>query len=200
MPTFEEVCRKVINNPQFLYKILIGGLLCFVPPFSLLAFGYLYEQTRQIRHTGQLELPDWDRWDILVASGVRFLLLFLAFFMLPIAVGGLVFRIFDSITFGLFFIVEYLTFALFCLAAPTLFAWGLLRYQLRQQWRDTLAFRHLWPALAPVLPHLLVPTFAFWGLMAATLPLYGFAFFAGMALFLPYATLCLLVQRPRRHR
>ena len=51
---------------------------------NLFAFGYLYRYTQQIRATGDLDLPSWDNWGGLLADGLRFLITWLIYWLLPV--------------------------------------------------------------------------------------------------------------------
>lgn len=59
-------------------KVAIGSLVClFMPIVPVFPFLFLYGYTaRVVRHilqSGDLYLPEWDRWDELLADGLRIL-------------------------------------------------------------------------------------------------------------------------------
>src|SRR5688500_894251 len=51
----------VFQDPQWLKKVAIGGLLVFVPIFGwLVIFGYFMRNIRQVAVGSDLPLPEWD--------------------------------------------------------------------------------------------------------------------------------------------
>ena len=90
MPIFEEVFNRLIKSPRFGVKFLIGGLLSFVPILNIFAFGYLYRLSRAVRKSGQPALPAWNNWSGLFLDGLRFGVVWLVFWVLPILLASLI--------------------------------------------------------------------------------------------------------------
>ena len=73
MPSLEAVCGRLFGRPCWIPKV-IWGALCFIPVINLFAFGYLLEYARQIRHSSDWDLPDWNQhqFSTLFLNGFRF--------------------------------------------------------------------------------------------------------------------------------
>ena len=74
MPSLEAVCGRLFGRPGWIPKVIWGGALCFIPVINLFAFGYLLEYARQIRHSSDWDLPDWNQhqFSTLFLNGFRF--------------------------------------------------------------------------------------------------------------------------------
>lgn len=190
MPSLEAVCGRLFGRPGWIPKVLWGGALCFIPILNLFAFGYLLEYGRQIRQSNQWDLPDWRDQDIptLLLSGIRLLLLLLAFIGTPLLVGWILSLLILGLSFGMLGIIAYFPLAAAGFAAPFLFLASLHAYledgifsnsfQLQKVYRSALAY---WPKLG-------LPVIAFWGIFLLALPLYGISFFLGVWVLIAYST------------
>ena len=103
MPSLEAVCGRLFGRPGWIPKVIWGGALCFIPVINLFAFGYLLEYARQIRHSGDWDLPDWNQhqFSTLFLNGFRFFLLILAFVGCPLLVGYLLSMLILGMSFGM---------------------------------------------------------------------------------------------------
>lgn len=188
-PIFEEVLRSLLKSPGLWQKLLVGGLLSFIPVVNLLAFGYLFRVSRSVRASGRPSLPDWqlrDDWRGLLFDGLRFAVVWLAFWLLPVLLAVLVSWLVTLVFLGA------LTNVFFCSAvlyATVLFSSALYRYNMRKDFNDlldlNLIFRMTWMEL----PRLLIPLFFFLGLLLWLLPFYGFSFFGGFLVLITYTGL-----------
>ena len=90
-----------------------GGALCFIPILNLFAFGYLLEYARQIRQSSHWDLPEWrdHEFSTLFLSGIRFLLLLLAYVGVPLLVGFLLSLLILGLTFGMLGIIAFFPLA-----------------------------------------------------------------------------------------
>jgi hypothetical protein len=185
-PIFEEVFSRLTQLPAFWVKLLIGGLLSFVPIVNLFAFGYLFRLSSSVRRSGQLALPAWEDWPGLFRDGLRFAVVWLAYWLLPVAIAALISVVLDGLHLGA---LSYLVFMLVVLLSPVLFASALYRYNMRNEFRDlldvVLIVRMTWLEW----PRLIIPAFVFMGVFTLLVPLYGFAFFAGSLMLLAYTSL-----------
>ena len=84
MLSIEEITNKLVSKPGFLRKFLIGGVLTFIPLINILVLGYLYQFVAQVRFRKRLDLPEWERWDLLLVSGLRASVIVILFFLLII--------------------------------------------------------------------------------------------------------------------
>ncbi|TVP75037.1 MAG: DUF4013 domain-containing protein [Puniceicoccaceae bacterium] len=188
-PIFEEVLQGLLKQPGLWQKLLLGGLLAFVPVLNIFAFGYLYRLSRAVRHSGRPVLPAWgllDDWRALFMDGLRFAVVWLAFWLLPILLAVLVGWLVSQV--GL----AALSNAVLCsafLLATLLFSSALYRYNMRKNFRDLLDFGLILRMSWMELPRLLVPVFFFLGLVVWLMPFYGFTLFAGFILLITYTSL-----------
>lgn len=185
-PIFEEVFNRLLKLPGFWVKILIGGLLSFVPIVNLFAFGYLYRLSRAVRKSGEPVLPAWQDWPGLFQDGLRFAVVWLGYWLLPILLASGITWLMTLIGLSALTNVFLLTVVLL---STVLFSSALYRYNMRKDFKDlldiVLIFRMTWMEL----PRLVVPAFVFLGILVLFLPFYGFAIFGGFLMLITYTSL-----------
>lgn len=187
MPIFEEVFIALIRQRGAGVKLLIGGLLSFVPIVNLLAFGYLYRFVQRIRRTGDVILPEWSDWRGLFFDGLRFGIVWVAYWLLPVMVASMVASMLSGLGIGA---LAYLIFSLTFLIAPILFASALYRYLMRSDLKDLLDVQMIVKMTYLEFPRFLVPAIAYIGLFTVLIPLYGLALFVSFAVILAHTALC----------
>lgn len=195
---FEETFTKIIRSERFWQKTLIGGLLCFLPPLTILALGYLYRYGLQVKKQGRLTLPEWEQWDRLLVDGIRFTILVILLFVLPLVAALIIGWVLQEISLGLLLPASYLCISLTALATPTVLAWGWLRYSENQDFTALLHYRSLLRVVQSHWQTLLLPTLAFWAVHLMGAPLLGFASFFGFVFFLPYAILTITTSTAKK--
>lgn len=186
-PIFEEIVMRMIRQPGFWRKLLIGGLLSFVPIINIFAFGYLFRFSRRVRRTGQMVLPEWEDWKGLFMDGLKFAVAWLGYWLLPVLLacglaGGLVFVGMGGLS--------YVICSFVLVAASVLFCSALYRLQMRANFKDLLdvplIFRMTWGEL----PRFILPGLVFLGIFTLLRPLYGFAFFLGFLILIGFSHSC----------
>jgi hypothetical protein len=183
-PSFEEVLSGLIAQSGFGRKVLIGGLLSFVPVLNFLAFGYLFRFSRRFRKSGDHRLPEWEDPRGLFLDGLRFTVVWLAYWLLPLLVLAGLSALLGEIGLGL---VGYLLFAAGFALSPVLFSSALYRLQTRDDLRDLRDVALILRMTLLKLRSFLLPAFVFVGIFAVGWPVYGFAFFAGFCFAIAYA-------------
>jgi hypothetical protein len=186
-PIFEEVFTVLIRQPDFWLKVLIGGLLSFVPVVNIFAFGYLYRFSHKVRHTGQLSLPEWHDWAGLFADGLKFAVVWLSYWVLPLLLALVVSSIFGGLGLGA---LSYLLLSSVLLIAPLLLTSALYRLQMRSDFKDLLDVALIIRMTYRQFSRLVLPACVFLGICALALPIYGFPLFAGFLLLIGYTALC----------
>ena len=186
MPIFEEVFNRLIKLPGFGLKFLIGGLLSFVPIVNIFAFGYLYRMSRAVRKLGQPVLPAWHDWPGLFIDGLRFTVVWLVFWLLPISLASLIALLMPFVFLGALTSIFFLTTVLFSTA---LFSSALYRYIMHKNFKDLLDLLLILRMTGEEIPRLILPGFVFIGFLVLTQPFYGFAIFGGFLLLITYTTL-----------
>lgn len=196
-PLFEELCFRLLGRRENWSRLSIGILLSFVPGANLFAFGYLYRFTRRIQTNGELELPEWNNWKGLFSDGLKFAVVWLVYWLLPIlcmVIAAILLR-----EAGLF-LIGLILVPLVGLYLTLLFCAALYRSQTRQRLLD---FREL-PLLIQITKNLLrpmaIPLFSFYGLHVLVQPLYGFSFFIGFLLIISYTIICLRTMETRKNQ
>jgi len=185
-PIFEEVFERLTKVPGFWLNLLIGGLLTFIPVVNVFAFGYLFRVSRAVRKTGQPVLPDWDDWAEMFLDGLRFTVVWVGYWLLPILLGVLMTWLMALVGLGaLANVVLWLT----VLLVTVLFSSALYRYNMRCEFRDLLDIMLILRLSRVELPRLVVPMLVFLGLMILLLPFYGFALFSGFLILITYTSL-----------
>ena len=192
MPSFEQVCAKFFPDAGFPKKLLIGGLLSFIPILNFLALGYLYRYSLQVREKGLITLPEWEDWQGLFLDGVIFFIIILIFGGAPaIAIGTLAFisaALADFLHVPLLgdtILLLPLTVTLFLLC-PLLTMSALYRFQTQRDINDLLPVDAFLKHVFAGIERKIIPTLAFAGLMLVGWPIYGFPFFLGFAAVIAY--------------
>jgi hypothetical protein len=91
MKSFESDCRKLIKQPNFWFKMLIGVLIAAIPFVNILSFGYLSRAIRDNNSRDNFILPHWDlslrnlKQNLL--AGINEIALLLIFLGGPVAIG-----------------------------------------------------------------------------------------------------------------
>jgi Protein of unknown function (DUF4013) len=178
MPTLELVCKRLLSDPVWIFKCMLGAFLLAVPVAHFFACGYLYEIVNRARRGEPLELPDWDDWRRLFVNGVAAFVIFTVFTVLPLAGAWLLSRPLNLLGAGWFSYMPMMPVGLLCFP---LTAASLYLYQKREDYRD--AFRP-WVLLAMIRSswaHIIVPTLALVGALVTGLPLLTFTLFGVFA-------------------
>ena len=186
MPIFEEVANRLIKLPGLGVNFLIGGLLSFVPIVNVFAFGYLYRLSRAVRRSGQPALPAWNDWSGLFLDGLRFAVIWLVFWFLPILLATLIAWLMPFIYLGALTGIFFLTSVLL---STLLFSSALYRYNMRRNFKDLLDLMLIFRMTRMELPRLILPGFVFLGFLVLLQPFYGFAIFGGFLLLITYTSL-----------
>ena len=84
IPIFEEVLQRLVRQPDFWMKMLIGGLFSFIPVVNFLAFGFLYRLGVQVQNQRSMKLPEWADWKGLFNDGTRLFIVWLFYWLIPI--------------------------------------------------------------------------------------------------------------------
>lgn len=196
-PLFEELCFRLLGQRSSWPHLLLGVSLSFVPLLNLFAFGYLYRYTKQISATGDLDLPPWDDWGDLLADGLRFLITWLIYWLLPVLLVAFLSHLLGQA--GLSLIGTVLT-ALATLGFTLLFSCALYRLQSQENFSSLAEVRLVIGMSAALWRPLALPLMAFYGFYVLVFPLYGLSFFIGFLLILSYTVLCLRTIEQRRRR
>lgn len=186
-PIFEEVFMRLIRQPGFGLKLLIGGLLSFVPVLNLFAFGYLYRFSKQTRKTGAVLLPEWSDWKGLFFDGLKFAVVWLAYWLLPILIAAILSKVLRGIGLGA---IAYLVFSVIFVLTPVLFSSALYRLQMRSDFKDLLDVVLIVRMSYLEFSRFLIPALTFLGIFSLLAPLYGFAVFFGFMMLIAFTAVC----------
>mgnify|MGYP000734199593 CR=1 FL=1 len=191
MPSFETICKRIFMGKGFWRKFLIGGLLSSVPIVNLFALGFLYRFAMRIRTEGTLELPEWDDPKGLFIDGLKCFAAFFPFYFIPIVLlGGI-----SALISSLFFLIRLDLFALTIAFIPVALAFfigtplaitALWKLQEREDFSALLKLEEILGLLKLNFEKLLVPHMAVLGLFVIGWPIFGFAYFLGILVLLPY--------------
>lgn len=194
-PIFEEVFSRTLGLSGFWLKVLVGGLLSFIPVVNFFAFGYLLRLARETRRSGRIRLPDWDDWAGLFLDGLKFAVVWLAYWLLPVLLVCAISKLLGAVGLGA---LSWLVFSLVFLLAPILFSAALYRYNRRNDFQDLLDITLIIRMSYGAFPRLIVPALVFTGIWAVAAPLYGFAGFFGFLLIIAHTTLSFRSIEQRR--
>lgn len=187
MITIYKIIEKIRKDRECLQKILIGGLLMFIPIVNIFAIGYLYRYARQIVKTRKMSLPAWDAWGKLFIDGLIFLGITVVFGVLPLLIGWVLSEGVRLITFDYLRWFPLFPVSIAIVVAPSLVllgAFSLLKGEgIRGLFTNTVNYFRLF--LKFWLP-LTIGNVAYVGFCIIGLPLYGFVYFIGLLLLIPY--------------
>ena len=178
-PIFEEVSKQLVRQPQFWIKWLIGGSLSFIPVANIFAFGFLYRFSMQLRRTGNIRLPEWDDWKGLFTDGLKFGLIWLVYWFLPLGFAHILSTLFSSL--GLQFLA-YITMTITFFVTSIIFCSALYRFHMNPNFRTLLEIGYILRMSRVGFEAYVLPMLVFSGIFALALPLYGIAFFTGFLL------------------
>lgn len=178
-PIFEEVSKQLICQPRFWVKLLIGGGLSFVPFANIFALGYLYRFSMQLRRTGKISLPEWDNWPGLFVDGLRFGLIWIAYWVLPFFPAFLLSSLFCLLHL---YLLSYLTLTAMFFVASILFCSALYRFHMKPDFQTLLEVGYVVRMSRAGFSACILPILVFAGIFVLALPLYGVAFFIGFLL------------------
>jgi len=69
----------MFQDKDWLKKILIGGVIAFIPIVNFAALGYMVQLTRNVRDGRDLPLPEWDAFGEYFVSGLYLFLVYLVY-------------------------------------------------------------------------------------------------------------------------
>lgn len=194
-PIFEEVFTRMLGTSGFWLKALVGGLLSFIPVVNFLAFGYLLRLSHGVKRSGRVSLPDWEDWSGLFLDGLRFAVVWLVYWLLPILLALAISTLIGMVGLGA---LSYLLLSLAFLLSPILFSAALYRYSRKLDFNDLLDFPLIIRMSFGAFPQLIIPALVFVGIFAIAGPLYGFSFFLAFTLVIAQSALCFRAIEQRR--
>ncbi len=185
-PIFEEVFSRLLGMPGFWLKVLAGSLLCFIPVVNFFAFGYLLRLSREIKRSGRVALPEWDNWPELFVDGLKFSVVWLVYWLVPILLAWAVSVLIGLISLGA---LSYLLVSLVFMLSSILFSAALYRYNRRADFKDLLNLPLILRMSLGAISKFITPALVFVGIFAVAAPLYGFALFFSFITLIAYSTL-----------
>ena len=179
IPIFEEVLQRLVRQPDFWMKMLIGGLFSFIPVVNFLAFGFLYRLGVQVQNQRSMKLPEWADWKGLFNDGTRLFIVWLFYWLIPILVA-----LFVSMLLGLigFAALGYLLVSSVFVLLPMLFGAAIYRYNRTADFKSLLEISRIVRMGYHTFPRMVVPSFFFLGVFALNPALFGFTMFFGFTL------------------
>lgn len=187
MITTNKIIEKFQQDSQWFQKILIGGLLMFVPIFNFFALGYLYRFAANIHESGRIKLPDWQDWGKLFLGGLIFFGIFFLYSIVPLLAGWAIYLFLSKITMGVLGWFLFLPLSILLVIVPSLTIVGIFAI-ISGKKGDSLFlkvgtyFKTIYKFWKP----LLIANLTFIGLQFVGAPLYGIAFFVGFLFLIPY--------------
>ncbi|ADE54146.1 DUF4013 domain-containing protein [Coraliomargarita akajimensis] len=186
-PIFEEVFLNLFKQRGIGMTILIGGLLSFIPILNFFAFGYLYRWSNQIRRQGRLELLDWNDFGGYFVDGIRFAIVWILYWLIPVIGAWGLYRLFAELGLSR---IAFLLFSVVLLLAPILMSAALYRLQHRNEIRDLLKVGEIIRIAGVYELRMLIPALVAFAFLRLCPPFYGFALFAGFLVVLGYSSVC----------
>ncbi len=188
--TVNSVFERISKDPRWIQKVVIGGLLMFIPIINFFALGYLSRYAGQVLKNGSVKLPEWERWGRLFMGGLWFFLVILVYGVLTLVIGWMLGLLLMMISLGLLGWFPYFPLSVAILVAPTLVMCGLFTIRKQRSWDSLFSnVRDHFKKLCVSWKQLLVPNLAFVGLQLIGMPVYGLTFFLGLMVLIPYTAL-----------
>lgn len=197
MITTYKIIEKIQQDPKWIQKILIGGLMMIIAIVNLFALGYLYRFASSIHSTGRIKLPSWDNWGQMFLQGLIFLGVIFLYGFVPLLIGWVLYLIITMITFGFLGWFAFLPLSIIAVIVPSLTIVGVLSIIDGGNVESLfLKIGDHFKTLCKCWKSLLIANLTFIGLQFLGLPLFGFAFFVGFLFLIPY-TLFVLSSIPK---
>ena len=189
---FEEAVKFAFKDRNWIFKILIGGILGLIPVINLIfLIGYSYAILKDAVDNKPAELPDWSGWTVYGKDGLYGLLILIVYGIPLILLGALA----TVPAIGKLF---YVLFVLINLIIVPLFSLALIRWYKQGNLGGAFAFKEVWQAFAKDMQNYLIAT-----LLLAIVPFlvslllqytgYGMFRFRGPMLFSPGALIQLVL-------
>ena len=122
----------------------------------------------------------------LFLDGLRFAVVWLVFWLLPILLASLIALLMPFVYLGALSSIFFLTSVLL---STVLFSSALYRYNMRRNFKDLLDLLLIFRMTGMEMPRLILPGFAFLGFLVLLQPFYGFAIFGGFLVLITYTSL-----------
>ncbi len=184
MATFEEIIKTIVNDSNWLKKILIGIILAPIPLINFIALGYLYKYANHVRQTRQVQMPNWPYWADLIQPGVFLFLIGLLYYGILIMIGSWL-----SVHVGSLF---YILVLISILIGPAFISSALFEFQKSgEQWKSLLNYETIIGRVLISWPRLIIPSLSFAALhlLSWISPiLMAMSFFAGAIFYLAFTT------------
>lgn len=193
MVTVNSVISDICKDQTWSQKALLGSILMFIPIVNLFSLGYLSRYAAQVLEEGELELPQWDSWGYLFLGGIWFLLVIIAYGILPMLLGWLLGMLFASMTFHVLGWFPFFPITIAAAVSPTFVVLGLLSIRNSQHPKGFLLdIQGHMKRIMNCWDKLIVINMAFMGLLLFGLPIYGLTIFLGFIILIPYTALVLI--------
>lgn len=195
MITIYKVVEKIQQDREWIQKILIGGLLMFIPIVNIFALGYLYRYAKKIVLTGRVDLPAWNDWGKLFIDGLIFLAITILYGTVPALIAWGLSGALAFMTIGLLGWFPFFPLSIVLMVIPSLILLG-IHSIIKGGGPESLFLKigDHFKTLSKSWKEFLVGNFAFIGFQLLGIPLYGFAVFIGLLFLIPY-TLFILNNR-----
>ncbi|MDE6432186.1 MAG: hypothetical protein K2L13_02205 [Opitutales bacterium] len=114
MDSFESVCGKLIKQPEFWTRILIGIVVSAIPFVNIFALGYLRRMVDEPDRGDNITLPVWDfsvqniRYNFI--AGLQVLIFLLIFLFVPMGIGYAIGICFSWLSSSMSLFLTYLAF------------------------------------------------------------------------------------------
>lgn len=159
MPTIEQVSKRLFSDQDCLKKCIIGTVLSVFPVVNFLVLGYLYRVFQAGKRGKDFTLPAWDDLKGLFLDGLKFLVVFLVFGVLPIGIIVVCGQI-----LGVLGELANLPLLPVIFLVPPLVSAALYLYMVKEDFVDCFNFDALLLMMKGAASSYVVPTFAYLGL------------------------------------
>ena len=185
MSTSEKILNEIFDDSRWVQKILIGGLLSFIPIVNLFVFGYITRYAHSVGATHSYKLPEWDDWGTLLKEGLHFFIVSLLYFLMPLGIAMIFAMILGVISLGL---LCWLPVSIVYFASPPIILAVIHRLDGKMNWKVLINLGAHLEVYAATWKRFIFPTLALIGLQVFAFPLFGFTFFLGFVPYTAYAT------------
>ena len=185
-PSLEKVIKQLFKLPNLWVSLLVGSLLSFVPIVNIFAFGYLHQVFRGVHRLGVPALPSWHNWQELFLDGLRFTIVWICYWIVPILLAAGFKSTLTQLGLGMFSSVIFFSILIL---SNIIFIAALSHYHIRENFKDLLSIRLILNNARTVLPDFIIPSVIFLGFFLWLLPFYGVGLFGGFLMLLTFASL-----------
>lgn len=186
MQLFENIANKLSQDSRSIQKIMIGGILGFIPIVNFLVLGYLYRFAVNVKMK-RMQLPQWNEWRYMMIEMLRFLSVLFIYTLIPVFVAWLISEALRYLSLNFLGVFGYFPLSIALIITPGLTMVALYHFCEGASLPLLFNVQYYFKLYGRSWKRLLIPTFVFFGIISVGLPFYGISFFIALIGLIAYS-------------